>query len=116
MELLVMGIGVMALGAILVHLAIQGTKGEQTPVEALVPASLLPAHAPDAASPQRLPAPSHVEFSKTDVILADTLTELLDVRQQVSSLQAKVDALSAEMRPSSEATRPFRRRIVRGAA
>ncbi|HLF77421.1 MAG TPA: hypothetical protein VJB57_08005 [Dehalococcoidia bacterium] len=115
MELLVMGIGVMALGAILVHLAIQGAKAEQVPVEALVPEPLLPSQtrAESAAQPG---AASLIEFSKSDVLLADTLTELLDVKQQVTSLQAKLDALSVEMRAPVSSARPVRRRTARGAA
>ena len=53
------------------------------------------------------------EFSKTDVLLADALTELLNLKEQVNSLQARVDTLtSGQTRPAtSPARRPVRRRI-----
>jgi hypothetical protein len=116
MELLVAAVGVMALGAILVHLAMQGAKAEQVPVAALVPEPPLPDRTPEATEAEPLP-PSHaIEFSKSDVLLADTLTELLTVRQQMSSLQARVDALNAELHSATSSARSIRRRPARGAA
>ncbi len=118
MELIVLGIGVMALGATLVHLAIEGRKTALTPVAATgkspLPA-LLSTSQPTAAA--KTPSQRQA-FSKTDVLLADALTELLVLKEQVNSLQAKVDALTSGRAPSGKppAQRPVRRRLSRGVA
>jgi len=113
MEMVVFGIGVMTLGAALVHLAVEGRKPALAPVGAtgkLPPPALL---STSQAAISRTATAHREEFSKTDVLLADALTELLNLKEQVNSLQARVDTLtSGQTRPAtSPARRPVRRRI-----
>jgi len=118
MELIVLGIGVMALGASLVHLAIEGRKTALAPVAAAgksSPPALLSTSQPAAAHST---TSQQQAFSNTDVLLADALTELLALKEQVKSLQAKVDALTSGRAPSGKSPiqRPVRRRLSRGVA
>jgi hypothetical protein len=116
MEMVVFGIGVMTLGAALVHLAVEGRKPALAPVAATgkSPLPVLLSTAQPAIS--RTASPHREEFSKTDVLLADALTELLNLKEQVNSLQARVDTLTSgqTLAPASPARRPVRRRIGPG--
>ena len=106
MELAVLGIGVTALGAGLVHLAVEGRKVALVPVAATgksPPPALLSVTQPAAA---QISTSHHREFSKTDVLLADALTELLTLKEQVNSLQARVDALTSGPAASGRASLP----------
>jgi hypothetical protein len=141
MELLVLGIGIMALGAAILHLAIEGRKVAAVPVAATrtqprphflsrneparatrprIAAVVIDPEADepnDEAFEQPALAPINGEaFGKTDILLAEALTELLDLKEQVSSLRARVDALTAEAaaKPAAEprhAPKHLRRRV-----
>ena len=126
MELLVLGIGIMALGAAILHLAIEGRKVAPVPVAAtrtlprshpssrIQPAKIeLVANGSDMDDEPGLePEPTAIRpiegetFGKADVLLPEALTELLDLKEQVSNLQARVDELTAQTIASKPASEP----------
>jgi hypothetical protein len=122
MELVVLGIGAMALGATLVHLAVEDRKSALAPVAETGKSPLPALISTTQPVPARAMSGHRQEFSKTDVLLADALTELLALKEQVNSLQARVDALTSGQLPSAEAAevvsarKPLRRRIARSVA
>jgi hypothetical protein len=134
MELLVLGIGIMALGAAILHLAIEGRKA--APVQVAASRTMPRPHLLSRVEPIKAAARTRFaaiavnarvaaveedddieepdfdedledeqpvlrpirseSFGKADILLADALTELIDLKEQVMSLQARVDELTAE--------------------
>ncbi len=118
MELLLLGIGIMALGATLVHLAVEDRKAALAPVAAT---RMLP-RLPLLSMMDRIESTFRpmsiggghtkpVEFGRTDVLLADALTELLELKEQVTQLQARIDELESDGRAARHLPRPIRRRL-----
>jgi hypothetical protein len=120
MELVIIGPVMMAMGAVLLHMSLDHQRrvrmapATATVIELLPPpdvdltendsdelevAGEMVLSRQDATAATRASSASAGaadNLSMTDVLLADTLSELLNVKQQLAALESKVDALSSE--------------------
>jgi hypothetical protein len=106
MELIILGPVTMAMGAILVHMSLDHQRRSRATLAAIeiAESGLEIDEASDGEDVASIGAaqPPAANLTTADVLLADTLTELLGVKQQLASLQSKVEALTAAPQPSRQ--------------
>jgi hypothetical protein len=98
MELIILGPVTMAVGAILLHMSIDRQRKPRVEAAMAEAASAIEINPPkrDRVAAAEPPQPGRAgNLTAADLLLADTLTELLNVKQQLASLQTQVDALGA---------------------
>ena len=115
MELYLAGPALVVLGVLLVHMAVlnsQPVKAQATSASIVIPR--LPGRDKTTRAPQPPASNGERGLTQTDVLLADVLTEMLELKEQMAGLRTDVEKLTVDLQELAD--RNKRKRPPRAAA